>query len=444
VISGDGRTYTFHLRKGVKFHHGRELEAEDVKFSLERLLRKDEGTSYFQFLASKVIGGQEYWDGKAGNVEGFKVRGKYIFEIQWKFPYLSALNLLSMDFCKILPRELVVSQGRGFFAKPVGTGPFKFDFWLRDPKLEIVGVRLVRNGDYFGRKPYLAALEFSPFFTAEHFAQKEVDIIPYDSERLSNLEVQVLESETFTTAFLMMSCDLPPLDNPAVRRAVSLAIDKKEIANAVFRMDTIPQVTNNFIPARLPGFYLAEGKETFDPEEAKRILGREGWGGENPFPLLSLLFPEPRQEEDSKIYRVLKDELEGLGIPLRMKYYRSQEEVQSIRAPYLAVVHWSLDFPDPENLVLPLFYSGSELNRAFLRYTNPDLDGLARAAEVEPSWTERIALFRRIEQFLNADRPAVPLYCRKHRLALQPYVRGVKTPPLGFFYLNARDIWLDK
>ncbi|MEW5900570.1 MAG: ABC transporter substrate-binding protein, partial [Acidobacteriota bacterium] len=331
-----------------------------------------------------------------------------------------------------------------FFAKPSGTGPFKFAYWLRGPKLEIVGVRLERNDNYFGKKPHLEAVEFSPSFTAEHFAEKEADIIPYDSERLSDLKVQVLESETFTTAFLMMSCDLPPLDKPAVRRAVSLAIDKKEIAKAVFRMDTIPQVTNNFIPARLPGFYPADSKESFSPEEAKRILSQEGWTAANPFPPLNLLFQEPRAEEDAKIYRVLKAELAGLGIKLRMKYYRSQKEVQSSRTPFLAIIHWSLDFPDPENLVLPLFYSGSDLNRSILRYSNAGLDELARAAEVERSWTERISLFRRIERLLNEDMPALPLYCRKHRLALQPYVRGVKTPPLGFFYLNAGEVWLDK
>jgi ABC-type transport system substrate-binding protein len=103
-----------------------------------------------------------------------------------------------------------------------------------------------------------------------------------------------------------------------------------------------------------------------------------------------------------------------------------------------------LDFPDPENLVLPLFYSFSDLNRAVLRYSNPDLDKLGQMAEVERSWTERIALFRRIEQLLNEDMPAIPLYSRRHRLALQPYVRGVRTPPLGFFTFNAAEVWLDK
>ena len=444
MISDDGRTYTFFLRKGVKFHNGRELDAEDVKFSLERLVHKETKGAYYQFLTTKVVGAQEYRDGKASEVIGFKVRDKYTFEILWKNPYVSALYLLSMDFCKILPRDLVQSQGRGFFKKPSGTGPFKFAYWLRNPRLDVVGVRLERNNDYFSRKPYLEAIEFSPFYTPEDFLEEKVDIIPYTSENLAGRDIQVLEGETFTTAFLMMSCQLAPLNNPAVRRAISLAIDKQEIAKAAFRMDTNPQVTDNFIPPRLPGFYPAETKQGSNLEGAKKILLQEGFSGEGSFPRLTLFLQEEGRDGGPRIYEVLKEQLSGLGISLRLKAYRSWEEIRPSKDPYLALVHWSLDFPDPENIVLPLFFSGAVLNQSLLRYSNPRLDELAKAAEVEQSRTGRIALFHKIEGLLKADMPAVPLFSRQHRLALQPYVRGVKPPPLGFFYLDAKDIWLDK
>jgi len=444
MISDDGRTYTFFLRKGVKFHHGRELEAEDVKFSLERLIHKETKGTYYQFLTTKVVGAQEYRDGKASEVSGFKVRDKYTFEILWKNPYVSALYLLSMDFCKILPRDLVQSQGRGFFQKPSGTGPFKFDYWLRSPKLDIIGVRLERNDDYFSKRPFLEAIEFSPLYTAEEFLEEKVDIIPYMSHVLSGREIQVLEAETFTTAFLMMSCHLAPLDNPSVRRAISLAIDKKEIAKAAFRMDTNPHVTYNFIPPRLPGFYPAVTKEGPDLEEAKKALSQAGYSGEGPFARLTLYRQEDGRDRDTKIYEVLKGQLAGLGISLRLKEYSSWEEIRSAKDPYLVLLHWSLDFPDPENIVLPIFFSSAALNQSLLHYSNPRLDELAKAAEVEQSRTGRISLFHKIEDLLNVDMPAIPLFSRQHRLALQPYVRGVVPPPLGFFYLEAKDIWLDK
>jgi ABC-type transport system substrate-binding protein len=444
MISDDGRTYTFFLRKGVKFHHGRELEAADVKFSLERLVSAETEGPYYQFFTSKVVGAQEYREGKASEVVGFKVRDRRTFEIQWENPYVSALYLLSMDFCKILPRDLVQRQGRGFFQRPSGTGPFKFANWLRNSRLDIVGVRLERNNAYFLRKPYLEAVEFNPYYTPEQFLAEDVDIIPYSSDRLSGRDIQVLEGETFTTAFLMMSCHLAPLDNPSVRRAISMAIDKKEIAKAAFRLDTNPQVTDNFIPPRLPGFYPVETKEGSNLEEAKKILLQEGFSGESSFPRLTLFLNDQRKDGDQRIYEVLKEQLSGLGISLRLRTYRDWDEIKSCKEPYLTLLHWSLDFPDPENIVLPLFLSSSVLNQNILQYSNPRLDELAKAAEVEQSRTGRIALFHKIEDLLHADMPAIPLFSRQHRLALQPYVRGVNPPPLGFFYLDAKDIWLDK
>jgi len=133
-----------------------------------------------------------------------------------------------------------------------------------------------------------------------------------------------------------------------------------------------------------------------------------------------------------------------LGISLRLRENRSWDEIESSKDPYLVLLHWSLDFPDPENIVLPLFFSSAVLNQTLLRYSNPRLDELAKAAEVEQSRTGRIALFHKIEGLLQIDMPAIPLFSRQHRLALQPYVRGVRPHPLGFFYLDAKDIWLDK
>lgn len=444
VISEDGRTYTFFLRKGVRFHHGRELEAEDVKFSLERLVRKDAGSGYSQYFLGKVLGAQEYYEGKARDVAGFRVRDHSTFEIEWLNPEVSALYLLSMAFCQILPRDLVLRLGRGFFEKPSGTGPFRFAYWLRSPRFEIVGARLERNEDYFGRKPFLEALEFSPFYTLDHFLSREVDIIPYVSERLADSDCSVLEDECFSPVYLGMSCHIPPLDMPVVRRALAMGINKKEIAKAAFRLDTIPQVTNNFIPAKLPGFFPADQNDTYRPDEAKRLLSREGFINERSFPPFNLFFERPRRDEDLKIYRVLRDDLAELGVRLNLKYYDSAAELKASSNPYLVIIRWTMAFPDAENIVVPLFYSRSGPNLQTMHYSNPSLDELAKKTEGERSWTERIGLFRRVEAILNEDMPAVPLFSREQRLALQPHVRGVTAPPFGFSYLQAKEVWLAK
>lgn len=442
VISDNGKKYTFFLRKGVTFHHGKELRAEDVKFTLERLVHKETASPYCQLFISKVKGAYEYWEGKAAEVTGFKAKDPYTFEIEWKSPYVSALYLLSMSFCKILPRDQVLAQGESFFRKPSGTGPFKFDHWLRSPRLDIVGVRLERNGNYFGKKPYLDAVEFSPHYTLDHFIDKEIDIIPYLSEKLASTDCQILENDSFNIAFLGMSMHIPPLNNPAVRKAISFAINKRKIAEVAFSVESVPLVTDNYIPAKLPGFFPRDESDSYNVDKARRILEEEGYTGDTKFPALGLFLEEPKKEKNIRIFRELRDQLSVLGIRLRSKSFHSIEEVKTSKEPFLILLEWMMDFPDPENIARPLFFSKSIMN--VFHYANPRLDGLLDRADVERSWTERIALFYQIEKILTADIPAIPLFSSQQRIALQPYVRGVKTPPLSFFYLDCKEIWLDK
>jgi ABC-type transport system substrate-binding protein len=442
AISSDGTRYTFYLRKGVRFHHGSELTAEDVKFSLERLLDPKLHFPYHQYFLNTVVGAKDFWEGKAKEVSGFRVTDKYTFEIEWIKPFVSALNLMSMHFCKILPRELVLDKGKGFFFKPSGTGPFVFDSWLRNTRLDIIGVRLVRNAEYFGGKPYLQGIEFSPLFTLEHFLAGEIESIPVLSEKLLRSNYQIFENGLLHPVFLGMSCHIPPFNQAPVRKAIAFAINKGEIARAASGVSYALQLTNNYIPPRLPGFFPKDDEKSYDLEQAKMLLQEAGFSPENRFPAVTLFLDSPRTETKLRIYKEFRSQLEALGIRLRLSFYKSTEEIMGFKEPYLVLSERVMTFPDPEALIRPLFCSNSEFN--IFHYSNPEVDALLQEAEVEPSWTKRIGLFHQIEQILASDVPAIPLFSKQNRVAMQPYVRGVEVPPLGFYYLDAKKIWLDK
>ena len=110
-------------------------------------------------------------------------------------------------------------------------------------------------------------------------------------------------------------------------------------------------------------------------------------------------------------------QLEALGIGLEVRYLRKPEDAQAVREPYLKFLNYSMEFPDPENIVVPLFQSRSVVNGLNSRYANPRLDGLIGLTEVEPSWEKRADLFRKAEQVLFQDAPADPpvLGARPHR-----------------------------
>jgi ABC-type transport system substrate-binding protein len=438
----DGTRITFRLRQGVRFHNGRELTADDVKYSLERLVRRRPDNVTYQHFVGKVVGADDYWQGRAAEVTGFRAVDRYTFEIRWVRPYVAGLYLLGMYYCKVLPKDLLESQGRGFFNKPVGTGPFKFEEWIRSPKLEILGVRLDRNPDYFERRPYLAAVEYSPYFTEAQFEEGDVHLVSVTSGRLARGAYPVLENNTLKSYFLAFSCDMPPFDRAEVRRALALGLDKAKLAAACDTPSTLHQVVESYVPPLLPGFYPKAASPYTDPDAAKLLLDRLLPDGGRKALKLTLLCDGPRDDENSGFARELGRQLEALEIKLDVRYLRRPEDGRAVNTPYLKFFAFTMDFPDPEDIILPLFYSGSTTNALSARFDDPRLDGLLEQAAAETSWERRTGLFREMEKRLAEETPAVPLFSERIRIALRPDVRGAELPAMGFIFLNVKDVWL--
>jgi len=442
-ISADGTLYTFFLRRGVRFHEGSELKASDVKFSLERLLDPQTESPYYHYFSTRVEGAKDFREGRAKSVSGYRVLDDYTFQIQWSRPYVPALYLMSMHFCKILPKEKAIAEGQNFWLRPSGTGPFIFDYWLRTSRLDIAGVRLKRNDNYFDGQAYLDGIEFAThFFTLDNFYSQEIDSIPVLSNRLLNSEYQVFQDGALTHYFLGMSCHLYPLDKLAVRKAIALGLDKRAIIQAAADVRYLRKVTNNIIPSRLPGFYPFSGENPFDMEKARKILQSEGFFKDLELPTITIYFEPPRNPLKNRIFGAIKDQLSVLGLDSRFGLYETPENLFRAEEPYMVFHRRTLSIPDPEDMINPLFHSQSMAN--VFGYANPQIDGLINDVEVERSMKKRIQLFHKIEKILLRDVPAIPLFSHQNRVAMQPYVRGVVVPALGFDYIDATKIWLDR
>ncbi|MBN2200053.1 MAG: ABC transporter substrate-binding protein [Candidatus Aminicenantes bacterium] len=442
TISPDGQTYAFYLRRGVRFHSGRELTSADVKYSLERILDRGAASTYVQVFLNRVEGARDFWTGRASHVSGFRAVRDHLFEIHWTKPYVSGLYLLSMSYCKILPRDLVRDQGRDFFWRPVGTGPFRFAYWLRGTRLEIVGVRLERNPRYFSGRPHLEAIEYSPFYTLDHFKRGEIDIIPFFSESLAGSDCRIQEEGSLEAVHLGLSCHIPPFDDPAVRRAVSLAVDRGRIARAATTSESVPRLLHNFVPPRLPGFFpVAEDMEA-DVDAARLLLEKAGYPDSKPLPAMTLFVRDVRREAYVRLFRELQIQLKALGFRLSLRSYKRERDVLGSRRPYLVLIEQRMEFPDADSFLRTLFLSKSTQN--LIGYANPLFDRLLEEADVERSWTKRLEMLRRAERLLAADMPALPLFTPSRRMAIQPRICGVDVPPLGFPYLNTGKIWIRK
>jgi len=437
-ITEGGKCYTFYLRRGVRFHDGRELSVDDVVYSFTRLLRRESESPFGRYLIDKVEGAEDFVQGRTAAVAGFRKLDPFIFEVKWRNPYVSALSLLSMSFCRILPQKAMEEDGRNFFFHPVGSGPFKFDSWIRSPQLDIVGVRLVRNLSYHGRIPKIAALEYSPYYTADHFAARDADVMPYSSD-LARLGCQVVEGGDLDVAFLLMSCANPPFDRARVRRAMALIIDKEKLAQAAASDSVRPRPSDNFIPAKLPGFFPDIASGTPDPGRSLQILEEEGYFQTKAFPGVVLYIPLGGKAAWASVGRELVRQFEARRLSLEVKTYRNLDELKEVRRPFFVLGERSMDYPDAENIIQPLFGKSSDLRWLTAEFPGPDFDKLNEAAVLEAGRTRRLQLFREMEQIIRRDVPGVPLFTIERRLAVQANVRGVRIPPLGVSYIDLRD-----
>jgi len=303
---------------------------------------------------------------------------------------------------------------------------------------------LDRNPRYFGKKAFVDVLEVSPHFSEEHFRNGELDIMPFLSEGLMRTGCRVVSSGPQTVTLLAMSCGVAPLDRPSVRRAVAQALDPEALALTVQETAVVRRALNNFIPPTWPGFFPRDPISA-GPESSRRALEDQGFFIDKDFPSLALYVPGGRTNADQiRFAREVERQLSRLGLSVGIRTYAALRELKDARQPFLVKIDWAMEFPDPEPILRLLFHSRSDINRANSGYASPDLDRLLDEAAAEKSPSRRNDLFRQAEAILVTALPAVPVFISEPRFAIQPYVHGARLGPLGFSYLEAKEIWLDK
>ena len=458
-ISPDGKTYTFELRDDARFHNGRKVTAEDCVFSFERLLTQglnDHNYSYF----SRIEGASAFHEGRAQHVKGLEALGENRFRITFMTPFVPALSVLSMYSSKILPKDEVLEQGDAFFKAPIGTGAFQFSRWIEpseDPGVPSVkgvrqGIRFEANSEYFEGRPHLDAIVFraiwnSPNYDGEALSLHEVadcletNQVEHDADWVS------VEADRFLALrYLYFPNHVPPYDNPKVRLAINLALDKRSFLDAHRVTAGIPAATG-VVPPGIPGFIPKESHHGQNLDRARELLREAGYpNGEGLPPLELPVFPESLYVRDPG--SVARDSclvacLSKVGIQVRLV---ETEPFINFDAPELkdrAVLRantWFADFPDPDNFLRPLFHSDGALND--FGYSNSEVDQLLDQVWSETSYSKRNELYHHIEEIILRDSPIIPIDYGRLRFLLRPNVRGFTLTPLGAPYLQMKNIWL--
>ncbi len=259
-ISEDGTTYTFTLRDGVTFHDGTTMDAEDVKFTLDRARAEDSANAQKALFAG--ISDVTVIDPTTVEVKLSAPDGNFLFNMAWG------------DAVIVAPESI-----ENIKQTPIGTGPFKFDTWVQGDRIEIS-----RNPDYWGDAPALEAATFKFISdpTAAFAAMMAQDIDAFAGfpapENLPQFEAdprfQVLVGSTEGETILAMNNKLPPFDNKIVRQAVAHAIDRQAIIDgAMFGLGT--PIGTHFAPHN-PDYVDLTAQSAYDPEKAKTLLAEAG------------------------------------------------------------------------------------------------------------------------------------------------------------------------
>jgi len=431
-VSEDGTVYTFHLRRGVTFHNGREVTAADFKYSMERVL--DPATAADQRWVLEEIKGADAFDGKTvTEVEGIEVLDRYTLRITIKQPYKPFLGLLSMEAASVVPREAVERLGEDFASRPVGCGPYRLVSWTRDTTIV-----LERFDDYWGEAPQIKYIKFKVIpedaLAIEKYRHGELDMLmelPAKRQReiLTAYPDEAHVWPILGVYYMGFTHTKPPFrNNVKLRQALNYAVNKKAICDVI--MEGVPIPARGMLPPGFASFDETLAGYPYDKAKTKALLAEAGYPNGQGLPEITLQFNTSEAHE--AICQAIKNDLAEIGVKARLKNLEWGAHLDSLKnhEPELFRAGWLADVPSEDNF-LQLLVTGNETN--YSGYSNPEFDALFEQARFETDPDEQRRLYRKANRLIVEDAAWLFVYWYRDTMLIKPYVEGWVRPVQGDF-----------
>lgn len=421
-ISADGMTFEFNMRDDVKFHNGRLLVADDVKYSIERAVNPKTQSPGAGFFAS-IEGFDDASAGKSTNISGITVNSPTSITFKLSRPDATFLHVMAINFASVVPKEDAEKFGPDFGKNPVGSGAFKFTSWALGQKLTID-----KNTDYYREGlPKLDQINFEvgvdPTVALQRLKNNEVDVlgdsIPaanYIAEKEnSDNEGLIIEGGQLQTGYVTLNVKIKPLNNVKVRQAVNHAIDKDRIVQI---LNGRADAANQPLPPSMPGYDTGYTGFAYDVAKAKALLAEAGLANGFSTELwTSNTDPNPR------IAQSIQEDLAKVGIKASIKSLAQANVIEagsSGKAPMVwsGGMAWIADFPDPSNFWGPILGCGGAVPGGWnwSQYCNKTLDAEAVKADAmtDPAKAdERQKLWGSVFTKAMDEAPWVPIFNEK-------------------------------
>ncbi len=445
-LSADGKTYTFHLRKDVKFHNGRLMTADDFKYSFERACAPaTKSTTPISYLKD-IVGAADCIQGKAKDISGIKVIDSNTLQItidDFK-PYW--MGNMTYPCAYVVCKEAIEKNGGKLDEiSAVGTGPFKFKEFRRGYQ-----VVLEANTDYHFGRPKLDEI-YRPIIKdaitrLNKYEADELDILtdvsPHDLDHINadpKLKADLKSFKRSATWYIGLNSAAKgsPFGNRDVRRAFAMAIDKGEAVRIALKGQA--DVADGIVPPGIAGYDQPIKPIPYDPVQAKALLAKAGYPDGKGFPTLTLSFRQdlPQVADTAQvIFKQLKNNL-GIDIQLRPMEWAQFLTERTNKTMALSHLRWSADYLDPQNFLSVLLHSSKIVNGAEdhpengVGYANPVYDKLCDSADVEHNSKLRMQMYHQAEQMAVDDAPWVPIYFQRDLELDKPRVHNLRDSLLG-------------
>ena len=437
-ISDDGLSYRFYLRNDVYFHNhklfkskkDRRVTAKDFEYSFNRLLDPETASPGVWVLS---------------NVNSYEAINDTIFEINLQQPFPPFLGLLSMPYCFVVPERII--ENNQFLKNPIGTGPFKFQYWKRNVKLVFR-----KNNEYFEKGlPFLDAVAITFIKDKQtaflEFLKGKIDFISgidasYKDEVLTKdgkLKTFYEDKLNFytqpylNTEYLgfLMDDDSPNSINISIRKAINYGFDRKKMIRYL-RNNIGTPAEFGFIPMGLPSFTSKIKGYNYQPDLAKKLIADANLPSDH-----KIILSTTSSYLD--ICEFIQGEMKEHGLSLEISINPPSTHRQMVATSKLSFFRgsWIADYADAENY-LALFYSKNHCPNGpnYTHFSNKEFDDLYELAVKENSLIVRQELYQKMDQLILDNAPIVPLYYDKVLRFVQKDVSGLQANAMNSLKLK--------
>ncbi len=430
AVNDDGTvTYTFHLREDALFHDRKPVLASTVKFSLERAADPNTRSLVAEFFLGDIVGVTEKLRGETAEISGIEEIDATTIAITIERDLPSFLFKLTYPTSFVVDPSQV-ERDENWTRRPNGTGPYQLKEWRFGERIELeanpryhLGAPNVENVRYLLAGSGITLYEAGDLDVAG-VALDDLERIQDPNDPLNS---EYRSGSRLSLDYLGFNTNAPPFDDPLVRRAFAMAIDKDAITRAVYQ-DAIP-AANSIVMPGLAAYSETAQAPTFDPEQALQLLADSSYGGADGLPEVTLAESGTGATAGSGTSAILEMWRQNLGVDVQVQQAESATFFQDVdQGRYqMFTLGWIMDYPDEEDILNIHFDSESPNNNTF--YSNPEVDALLREALLEPDAARRVDLYQQAERMILDDVPWFPLFFDRFHALIKPYVQNYLIPP---------------